>query len=315
MKRIFLGESSLSRRLLISIIGVVTLLGAISAGSVVASGRLTAGLVSLPGNAAVSRPSAARILDRTLASQSLGREMGYSVYLPPGYDSSADTRYPVLYMLHGLGGSQRSWQNDGLFQTATDLIQSGEISPMIIVTPEGERGYWIDQANNGPKYGSYVSKDLVATIDGNYRTIPMRKDRAIGGMSMGGHGALQLAMNNPDEFGVVGAHSVALRDQAQAFSFFGDKQYFEAHDPKSLCLKNPGAASRFVIWIDIGTKDSWFDAASAFHAQLQSENLPHLWHVYAGGHDDAYWTSHAADYLRFYNQAFASPASFFAQPG
>jgi enterochelin esterase-like enzyme len=255
-------------------------------------------------------PSAPRVLERTLWSASLEREMSYAVYLPPGYDSAGAARYPVLYMLHGLGGDYLTWKSNGLFDAATSLIQSGDIEPMIIVTPEGERGYWLDQAGSGPRFGSYVSRDLISTIDREYRTLPNRLMRAIGGMSMGGHGALQLALNNPDKFGVIGAHSVALRRYEQAFSYFGDKQYFEAHDPVSLCSKNPVQAKRFSIWVDIGAKDGWYAPAEAFHRQLDGASVPHEWRVFSGGHDDAYWRAHVADYLRFYSESFDTATAY-----
>jgi enterochelin esterase-like enzyme len=254
-------------------------------------------------SAAVSPPSDHRVLEQTLWSPSLRREMGYAVFLPPGYDSASDARYPVLYMLHGLGGDRSQWARAGLLTTAADLMRRGEISPFIIVLPDGESGYWVDHAENGPRFGSYVSQDLVSVVDREYRTFATRDARALGGMSMGGHGALQLALNNPDTFRVVGAHSVALRTKAQAFEFFGDQRYFQAHDPVSLIQSHPEAARQLVISVDIGAGDQWLGPAEGFHRTLQAAGLVHLWSVDAGGHDEAYWAEHVAGYLRFYSRA------------
>jgi enterochelin esterase-like enzyme len=251
-------------------------------------------------------PSAQKVVERTFWSSALNREMPYKVYLPPGYESETNARYPVLYMLHGLGGDHSEWERIGLFAAAGELMERGEIPPMIIVTPEGERGYWMDHANNGPRFGDYISQDLVSAIDQQYRTIPARAFRAIGGMSMGGHGALQLALNNPHQFGIVGAHSVALRRKDQAFAFFGDEQYFQAHDPVKLCERNQASARRLAIWIDIGSSDPWAGAASRLHEQLQVTRIRHSWHVFEGGHDAAYWQAHLAEYLRYYGAAFES---------
>lgn len=276
------------------------------------SALLTAGTFLVTSPSASSSPSvpptlevsaSPQVIQRQLWSESLQQEMPFSVYLPEGYNEMPDERYPVLYMLHGLGGSHTDWDRTGLFAMASQMIEAGQIPPMIIVLPEGRDGYWVDHAANGPAFGSYVAKDLVKRIDSDYRTIPQRASRAIGGMSMGGHGALQLALNNPDEFAIVGAHSVALRTYEQAFSFFGDRQYFAAHDPVSLA-KNTTLAKRFTLWIDIGASDSWLNAAQAFHDQLTSEGVAHKWTVFKGGHDGLYWTQHTADYLRFYGQAF-----------
>jgi enterochelin esterase-like enzyme len=244
-----------------------------------------------------------QVIQRSFWSNSLRQEMPFSVYLPQGYGTMPDQRYPVLYMLHGLGGSYTEWDRQGLFAMASQMIEAGQIPPMIIVLPEGRDGYWVDHAANGPAFGSYVARDLVKRIDTDYRTIPRREARAIGGMSMGGHGALQLAFRNPDEFGIVGAHSVALRTFEQAFSFFGDRQYFTAHDPVSLAM-NAALATRFTLWLDIGASDVWLNAAQAFHEQLASAGIAHRWTVFKGGHDGLYWTQHTADYLRFYGQAF-----------
>jgi enterochelin esterase-like enzyme len=142
-------------------------------------------------------------------------------------------------------------------------------------------------------------------IDTRYRTIPDRGARAIGGMSMGGHGALQLAMNHPEEFGIVGAHSIALRRQDQAFDFFGRGPDYASRDPVSLCEAKAATARSFTLWIDIGANDPWSGAAQAFHQQLASEQIPHRWSLNPGGHNDAYWSAHVRDYLAFYGQAFA----------
>jgi enterochelin esterase-like enzyme len=237
--------------------------------------------------------------------------MPLTVYLPPSYDS--DQRpLPVLYMLHGLGGSNMDWQRWGLFDAATRMIEKGEIQALIIVTPAGESGYWIDHFNGGPRYGSYVTQDLVPYIDANYRTLPDPLFRAVGGMSMGAHGALQLALNNPGAFSIVGAHSLVLRTKQQAFAYFGDQPYYERHDPVSIIARNPDRARLLRIWIDIGRSDSWYAAANSFHGQLASRSIPHVWKDWEGGHDAAYCSAHIVDYLRYYGEAFNSrlPLSF-----
>ncbi len=147
-------------------------------------------------------------------SKALARPMHYLVYEPAGYDSSPDRRYPVLYMLHGIGGgfggtigNETEWPGYGLLAAADRLIANGQIEPLLIVLPEGDQSYWMDAANGGPKYGAYVTDDLVDEIDGRFRTMPDRQQWAIGGLSMGGFGAFALAMLRPDEFGIAGAHS------------------------------------------------------------------------------------------------------------
>lgn len=257
-------------------------------------------------------PSASRTVDLGLSSASLGRTMHVAVYLPPGYDSDAERRYPVLYMLHGLGGDHSQWIHAGLLEGATRLMADGTIEPFIIVLPDGENGYWVDHADGGPRFGDYVSTDIVAMVDRQYRTLSTRDARAIGGMSMGGHGALQLGLNNPEVFRVIGAHSVALRTKEQAFAFFGDRAYFEAHDPVSILRTHPEDARELVIAIDIGDDDPWAPAAQRFHGQLQAAGLVHTWQLDDGAHDETYWRSHIEEYLRYYDQAFRDR---FGSPG
>jgi enterochelin esterase-like enzyme len=252
------------------------------------------------------RMSPSRVEDQTFWSETLGREMPYVVYLPPGYESDPQRRFPVLYMLHGLGGDCREWRRYGLFTAATRLIEEGSIPPLIIVTPEGGRSYWADHTGSGQRFRTYVQRDLVSMIDRQYRTLAARESRAIGGVSMGGNGALQIAIHAPETFRVVGAHSVALRRWEQAAEFFKDAADFVNNDPVTLYEQNAASARSFHIWIDIGAEDRWFPAARAFHEQLQADNVPHQWTVYEGGHAASYWQSHVADYLRFYGDALVS---------
>jgi enterochelin esterase-like enzyme len=247
-------------------------------------------------------PSPSRVVEESLYSSVLGFEVRFLVYLPPGYDSDQRSRYPVLYMLHGLGGDRYQWRELGLFAAADALIAAGSIEPLIIVTPDGRSSYWVDHAGNGPKWGTFVARDLVNRIDSTYRTVANRYSRAIGGVSMGGHGALQLALTS-GRFAVVGAHSIALRSYETAFPYYGDRAYFEAHDPVSLCRKDPIRAAELTIEIDIGAEDPWRAAAAAFHDLLLSKAVAHEWRVSPGGHDANYWRAHVRDYLLFYDRA------------
>ncbi|MFN8485399.1 MAG: alpha/beta hydrolase-fold protein [Anaerolineae bacterium] len=238
-------------------------------------------------------------------SETLNRDTPYYVYLPPDYQTHPNQRYPVLYMLHGMSGTNAEWLQYGLLRSADQMMRAGQIRPFIIVLPQGDKEYWVDHANNGPRWGTYVTHDVVAEIDGHYRTLADRPHRAIGGLSMGGHGAMQLAINSPDLFAVVGAHSPALRTYENTFAFFGDRAYFDAHNPLALCKKYPKVVSRFKLWVDIGREDPWAGAAEAFHEQLVQLGIPHTWNEYAGGHSGDYWGNHAAEYLQFYSDSFA----------
>jgi S-formylglutathione hydrolase FrmB len=249
------------------------------------------------------------IADREFSSESLGRTMPYRIYLPPGYNQAGaeeqapSRRYPVLYLLHGLGGSARQWTDLGLAEELDRLAAGGGWSPWIVVMPAGRAGYWVNHADGGPRWGDYVARDLVAHVDATYRTIPRREARAIGGLSMGGHGALQLALNYPDVFGVAGAHSPSLRGADSAPAYFGGESGFARRDPISL-VRQSQVASPPLIWIDVGQDDFWRSAAEALHQALLERGWAHEWRVYAGEHDGWYWGDHLWEYLPFYNAAF-----------
>lgn len=260
---------------------------------------------SSPPVAVAANDAPSRVVSGSMWSPALGRNMPYLVYLPRGYDSG-DARYPVLYMLHGYGGGHPEWQYYGLLDAASRLIDAGTIPPMIIATPEGDLGYWMDHAYNGPKYGTYLARDVLAFVDGQYRTKTARMSRAIGGLSMGADGALDAAFHDPHLFGIVGAHSPVLRAKAEAHAFFGDQQYFEAHDPVSIVAKYGAEvrAAGFVMWLDSGEGDPWLPNARRLEERLKAASIPHTWRLYSGGHSGAYWQANLDDYLQFYGDAF-----------
>jgi enterochelin esterase-like enzyme len=244
--------------------------------------------------------------DHTFHSATLGRQMPYRVYLPPGYHTPARAaqRYQTIYLLHGMGGRYDEWSGYGLEEVANQLLRSGEFSHSIVVMPQGGLGYWMNQVG-GVAWADYVARDLVPHIDAVYRTIAAREARAVGGLSMGGHGAIQLALNYPDLFGIAGAHSPSIRGQDIAPAYFGTGADFAERDPVALV-----AGSRLAdpprIWIDAGEDDPWRETAEGLHAALLDRGWTHEWHLYPGEHDGWYWGDHIWDYLPFYAQAFAS---------
>jgi enterochelin esterase-like enzyme len=238
-------------------------------------------------------------------SVSLGRSMPYSVYLPPGYTTSGGT-YPVLYMLHGMSGTNQEWCNYGLADRADKMIRSGELEPMVIVFPQGDKAYWVDHAAiDKEAWGRYMATDVVREIDAQFRTIPDAAHRAIGGVSMGAHGAMQLAMNYPGTFTVVGAHSLVLRRYDTAPAYFGQPADFAKRDPVQLAPAKADLLRSMDLWIDIGDRDEWAGNAKLFEGELTSLNVPHTWHEWSGDHSASYWGAHLADYLRFYGTSLA----------
>lgn len=243
----------------------------------------------------------------TFTSDALGRAMPYSIYLPPGYDTSA-RRYPVLYMLHGMSGTNDEWRAYGIFDTADKMIRSGQMRPLIIVLPQGDKAYWVDHALPTDKeaWGRYMAKDVVTNVDRQFRTLADAPHRAIGGVSMGAHGAVQLAMNYPGEFSVVGAHSLVLRRYDTAPSYFGSPTDWSKRDPMQLVYSKIDTMRNVDLWIDIGSADPWAKLAEQFNGELDTLKIPHQWHEWSGDHSANYWCAHLADYLRFYDASLAT---------
>ena len=262
-----------------------------------------ASLPATPGEPA--SPTPARLVAGRFASATLGRTMPYLVFLPPGYDSSPADHYPVLYMLHGIVGEHTEWQAYGLLDEAERAMRGGPLAPFLIVLPQGDQDYWVDHVG-GPQWAAYVARDVVDEIDLRYRTLPDRRRRAIGGLSMGAHGALQIALNHPHLFGVVGAHSPSFRDRAEVPDYFGADDDFARRDPRELVAARPEIARELTLWLDHGVEDEPFlRNQESFVRQLAEAGVPHQVRAWPGGHDSAYWSAHTADYLRFYGAALA----------
>lgn len=247
--------------------------------------------------------SPARVEERTFFSAALERTMPYLAYVPPGYDSDPWRRYPVLYMLHGIGGLNTEWISLGLLTSADEMMRTGEIPPFLIILPQGDQSYWLDHADGGPKWGTYTAQDVVREVDTTYRTLPDSQHRAIGGLSMGAHGALQLAINFPGVFSIVGAHSPTLRRRSELAAYFGDEAYFNAHDPVHLYQDHPDIARGLLVWLDVGLDDGLGPSIEAFQQQLELNQIPNILRRYPGDHSWDYWGSHVPYYLRFYASA------------
>jgi enterochelin esterase-like enzyme len=241
---------------------------------------------------------AGSLTTRRFFSRALNREMPYFVYLPPGYGQTGQ-RYPVLYMLHGNSGSNEEWLAYGLIDDADALMASGAIRPMVIVLPQGDFSYWIDLVPDGPAYGVYLVNDLVRHVDTTFLVAPLARARAIGGLSMGGTGALIAAFRQPDVFGVVGAHSPALPQEGERY-FLGLRRDFNRRDPITQA-ERADRLDELAIWIDIGDEDSWLSRVEELHETLEERGIQHEWHVFPGDHWGGYWSDHIPDYLRFYS--------------
>ena len=244
----------------------------------------------------------------TFSSRALEREASYMAWLPPGYATSG-TVYPTLYLLHGVGSAEayglEEWLGYALTEDLDRMLALGLIEPMIVVLPNGEQGYWINHADGGPQWADFVARDLVASVDATFRTDARREKRAIGGLSMGGHGAVQIAYNHPELFSVAGAHSPTIRPYETSPEFFGNQQWFARFDPLTLA-RNATAVRQVLTWIDAGTDDKWRAGAEQLQAQLARSGAAVTYQTLEGEHEGWYWKHYLPQYLNFYSDALTA---------
>jgi len=151
---------------------------------------------------------APRVVELTIQTPAFTEPTKVHVDLPAGYDAQPERRWPVTYFLAGMQNTYRS------FNDIVDGVELTEAYPSIVVSPNGDSGYWSDWFNGGPlgppMYETYVIEQLLPLIDARFRTIPRRSHRAVGGVSMGGYGAMMMAARHPDLFAAAASLSGAV---------------------------------------------------------------------------------------------------------
>lgn len=210
----------------------------------------------------------------------------YLIYLPPCYDQRTDLRYPVLYLLHGLDNTDSQWVNIGAVASADRLILSGEAPPFIVVFPDDR--YW--NLPPGPEFGDRLINHLIPYVDKTYRTRADRAHRALGGLSRGGGWTIELGFKNPGLFGSLGLHSPAVRVEDTT----SVEDWIAAIPPQSFPR----------LWLDIGDQDEETGYARLLDDWLAQAGIAHEFHVFTGGHTEAYWSQHVEEYMRWYAQAW-----------
>jgi putative tributyrin esterase len=235
--------------------------------------------------------------DESFRSDSLGRDGHYRILLPIDY--SRGGRFPVLYLLHGLYGDDRNWE------TRTGLKNYARNLPLLIVMPDADDSWYTNSATvPQDKFEDFIAKDLIAEIDGKYRTIRERRGRAIAGLSMGGYGAVKMALEYPNLFAFAGSLSGALNAaenldtlrpefRAKLLEVFGnDGSPTRAENDVFLLLKKTSDQTALpYLYLACGTSDSFLDTNRAFVLQLSSRKIAYEYHETPGGHTWEYWDS------------------------
>ena len=239
----------------------------------------------------------ARIVRFTIASPLVHETLPVTAVIPAG--ASGQTR-PLLVFLHGKGGDQNSSVGDQLFAALTSL---GSRAPDIVFPYGGPDSYWHDRAAGA--WGSYVYTEVIPQAISRLHADPRRI--AIGGVSMGGFGALDLARLHPGRFCAVGGHSAALwvSGGESAPGAFDDAEDFARHDV--IAAAAAGDPYRgMAVWLDAGTLDPFLSADTTLANDLRAHGQAVQFHSWPGSHEIAYWDSHWGDYLRFYAGALAA---------
>ena len=240
-------------------------------------------------------PASPLVKDASFHSASLEREMRYRIYLPYNY-ATTTRRYPVLYLLHGLFGNYENWD------TLTDLANYTAGMDWIIVMPDADDSWYTNSATKPQdRFEDYIAKDLIAEIDGKYRTIRDRHERAIAGLSMGGYGAVKFALRNPQSFAFAGSLSGALdaaRDldrnrpefAAKLLEVFGPAgNPARAQNDIFVLLPKATPAALPYLYLACGTEDRFLPVNREFVAELSRHHVDYEYHETPGDHEWAYW--------------------------
>lgn len=295
-------------------------------------------------------PSGGEVRVAGFAAPSLGARKHYVVYLPPSYAAEPSRRYPVVYYLHGADGNESDWVSRAGLDWVMDSLVARGGPEMIVVMPDGDESWYATPASPAgyeacaaarggedptlrcvPRadYDEYLTGDLVRHVDATYRTRADRAHRGIGGLSMGGFGAVRAALRRPDLYAAAASHSGVLSplfvgprpfapparyatstDTMKAFfgpryaaelvaTLGSDVASWRAADPAELARRlRDGGRALPALYFDAGREDALVvDQNRAFDAELTTLGVPHHYAEWPGRHDWRYWRAHVGEGL------------------
>lgn len=289
--------------------------------SVLASAPAETPTATIPPTSTASLHGA--LINGSISSDHLRGDQPYQVYLPPGYDASAQRRYPVAYLLHGAPGSFTDWAGPGqAAQTMDALLAAGAIPPMILVMPEGvcnptHDSEWVNGSDPDLQAESYLVQDVIPTIDQRYRTIADAQHRVIGGLSTGAYGGLTIALHRPDLFGTafgISGNYLPTRTLSGK-PLFATAAEARANSPLLLVrqLTKPNALRVYLAVGRQDTADHTADETGQMVRALASAHIEHHIDVDDGGHTWPFWAGHLGSALRYFAASLSAPASASAQ--
>jgi len=237
----------------------------------------------------------------TFRSQSLQREMAYCLLLPADYETSRRS-YPVLYLLHGLWGSENDWL------ALTNVADQVKALPLIVVMPQADDSWYVNSATRSEaKYEDYVFGDLVQEIESRYRVDKERDGRFVAGLSMGGYGALKEGLKQPQRFAVIGVFSattnaarrVRLDVKTPAIAFGAADSATRKENDVMLLVGRSEPKSLPYIFVMTGFDDPVaLEDSRAFVNVAQLMRVQYEYHELPGSHDWAFWQKSLEAFLR-----------------
>jgi S-formylglutathione hydrolase FrmB len=233
------------------------------------------------------------------SSRVLKKQVGMFAILP----DVGQPPYPTLYLLHGLFDDHTIWQR------RTRIEWYVRERPLLVVMPDGFRGFYTNNTS-GPDYATYMAEDLIDFVERNLPAKPERAARCVGGASMGGYGALRLALGYPDRYAAAFSHSGALLagsrptrqgifDVSEMQRVFGLDPSGSEHDLIHLARRAMSTGQAPMLRLDCGTKDYLIEDNQEFHRSLAQMAYPHEYEEFPGAHGWDYWDLHVQESLRF----------------
>lgn len=250
-----------------------------------------------------------RMQDVTFQSSALGRSMPYRVILPSSIPSGQ--KLPLIFLLHGGGGNYRDWSN---YSDVARFAEEG----LILVMPEGESSYYVNAVERpNDRFENYIVQDLIADVESRFPVAQGQANRAIVGVSMGGFGAVTLALKHPDDFAFVGGISSAIDVPSRPFSikrisqYRGHAQIFgpagsetrRANDPYVL-VERSGPAKVPYLYLTCGEQEGLLPANRRFATLLKKYRFNYEFHEGPGGHDWNQWNRRLPELLQALRQHF-----------
>jgi hypothetical protein len=274
----------------------------------------------------ISGFSQGKVLSKqVIKSTILKRDVNYTVYLPEGYEKN-ERNYPVTYLLHGYGDSDDGWVQFGEINRLADAaIKEGKIAPMIIVTPDGFKSFYMNAADGSMNYEDFFIKELIPHIEKTFKVKTEKRFRGIAGLSMGGYGSLLYALKYPTMFVAAAPLSAAIWTDSDCENMQEGmyNTYFGSAIGKSLKgkdrltsnwyansvfsiidKKTPEELGAVKYWIDCGDKDFLSVGNAQLHIALTNKKIAHEFRMRDGAHSWTYWRTGVIDALSFISDSF-----------